>query len=179
MPRSVEKSPQAFRTISEVAELLDVPAHVLRFWETRFPQIKPVKRGNGRRYYRPEDVDLLLGIREMLYEDGLTIRGAQKVLRQKGAKHVIARGAALHEGAGAAQAADAPARPQPAESLPTESLPDQALPDRSAPAAQGAPDPAAGPAPSAPARPDRARVLAVIRKLEALRERLRTDPAAL
>lgn len=84
-----EKSPNAFRTISEVAEALDVPAHVLRFWETRFTQIKPVKRGGGRRYYRPSDVSLIRGIRNLLYDDGLTIKGVQKILRQKGPRHVM------------------------------------------------------------------------------------------
>jgi DNA-binding transcriptional MerR regulator len=84
----VEKSPEAFRTISEVAIELDVPQHVLRFWESRFTQIKPVKRAGGRRYYRPEDVDLLRGIRALLYSDGLTIRGVQKVLKDRGMRHV-------------------------------------------------------------------------------------------
>lgn len=88
----MEKSAQAFRTISEVAKALDVPAHVLRFWESRFTQIKPVKRGGGRRYYRPEDVDLIKGIRNLLYVEGLTIKGAQKVLRDRGVRHVIAVG---------------------------------------------------------------------------------------
>ncbi|MEO1314876.1 MAG: MerR family transcriptional regulator, partial [Pseudomonadota bacterium] len=83
----VRKSPDAFRTISEVAEILDIPAHVLRFWESRFTQIKPVKRGGGRRYYRPQDIDLLRGIRDLLYQDGLTIKGVQKVLRERGTKH--------------------------------------------------------------------------------------------
>ena len=78
------KSPEAFRTISEVAEALDVPPHVLRFWETRFAQVKPVKRGGGRRYYRPEDVRLLRGIRGLLYDDGMTIKGVQKILRERG-----------------------------------------------------------------------------------------------
>ena len=84
------KSEQAFRTISEVSELLDTPAHVLRFWESKFSQVKPMKRGGGRRYYRPEDVSLLRGIRELLYVDGLTIKGVQKVLREQGQKHVAA-----------------------------------------------------------------------------------------
>src|ERR1700748_3097398 len=82
------KSAEAFRTISEVATDLDVPQHVLRFWESRFAQIKPVKRAGGRRYYRPEDVDLLKGIRALLYSDGLTIRGVQKVLKERGHRHV-------------------------------------------------------------------------------------------
>jgi len=88
-----EKSDRAFRTISEVAEVLDTPAHVLRFWESKFSQIKPMKRGGGRRYYRPEDVSLLRGIRELLYVDGLTIKGVQKVLRERGQKHVAEMGA--------------------------------------------------------------------------------------
>jgi DNA-binding transcriptional MerR regulator len=87
-----EKSNRAFRTISEVAEVLDTPAHVLRFWESKFSQIKPMKRGGGRRYYRPEDVSLLRGIKELLYVDGLTIKGVQKVLRERGQKHVAGLG---------------------------------------------------------------------------------------
>lgn len=89
----VEKSPNAFRTISEVSEALEVPAHVLRFWESKFSQIKPVKRGGGRRYYRPTDLDLIRGIRDLLYSDGLTIKGVQKILREKGVRHVMALGA--------------------------------------------------------------------------------------
>ena len=89
-----EKSPDAFRTISEVATNLDVPQHVLRFWESKFSQIKPVKRAGGRRYYRPEDIDLLRGIAKLLYSDGLTIRGVQKLLKDRGLRHVamIGRG---------------------------------------------------------------------------------------
>lgn len=82
------KSASAFRTISEVATELEVPPHVLRFWESRFPQIRPLKRGGGRRYYRPEDVDLLRRIRELLYRDGYTIKGVQKLLRLPGARPV-------------------------------------------------------------------------------------------
>lgn len=84
----MDKSPDAFRTISEVAESLDTPAHVLRFWESRFPQIKPVKRAGGRRYYRPADVALLTGIKRLLHDEGLTIRGVQKILRDQGVRHV-------------------------------------------------------------------------------------------
>src|ERR1700742_1764474 len=87
-----EKSPEAFRTISEVALELDMPQHVLRFWESRFAQVRPIKRAGGRRYYRPEDIDLLRGIRALLYNDGLTIRGVQKVLRDRGSRHVAAVG---------------------------------------------------------------------------------------
>ncbi len=88
------KSAQAFRTISEVADLLDVPAHVLRFWETRFSQIQPVKRGGGRRYYRPEDIALLRGIQDLLHVQGMTIKGVQKVLKERGPKHVLGIGQA-------------------------------------------------------------------------------------
>ena len=86
----MEKSPDAFRTISEVADDLDLPQHVLRFWETRFPQIKPMKRGGGRRYYRPEDVELLKGIRHLLYDHGYTIKGVQKLLKTNGNRFVAA-----------------------------------------------------------------------------------------
>jgi len=84
------KAPDAFRTISEVADELDLPQHVLRFWETRFHEIKPMKRGGGRRYYRPDDIDLLRGIRHLLYGEGYTIRRVQRILREQGAKFVEA-----------------------------------------------------------------------------------------
>ncbi|MEM9734520.1 MAG: MerR family transcriptional regulator [Pseudomonadota bacterium] len=84
------KSEDAFRTISEVAEELDLPQHVLRFWETRFKQIKPMKRGGGRRYYRPDDVELLKGIRHLLYAEGYTIKGVQRILKEQGNRHVMA-----------------------------------------------------------------------------------------
>jgi DNA-binding transcriptional MerR regulator len=80
--RRVEKSAQAFRTISEVASELDVPQHVLRFWESKFSQVRPLKRGGGRRYYRPEDIDLLRRIRTLLYDDGYTIKGVQRLLKE-------------------------------------------------------------------------------------------------
>ncbi|MTH97774.1 MerR family transcriptional regulator [Roseibium sp. RKSG952] len=86
---SQEKSPDAFRTISEVAEDLDLPQHVLRFWETRFTQIKPLKRGGGRRYYRPDDVELLRGIRHLLYGEGYTIKGVQRILKEQGGRFVM------------------------------------------------------------------------------------------
>ena len=85
------KSPEAFRTISEVSKDLALPQHVLRFWETKFSQIKPIKRGGGRRYYRPEDVDLLKGIKNLLYNDGYTIRGVQKVIKENGSKNILFR----------------------------------------------------------------------------------------
>jgi DNA-binding transcriptional MerR regulator len=84
----LDKAPDAFRTISEVADDLDIPQHVLRFWETRFSQIKPMKRSGGRRYYRPDDVDLLRGIRRLLYGEGYTIRGVQRILKEHGIKSV-------------------------------------------------------------------------------------------
>jgi DNA-binding transcriptional MerR regulator len=91
-----EKSPEAFRTISEVAIELDMPQHVLRFWESRFAQVRPIKRAGGRRYYRPEDVDLLRGIRTLLYREGFTIKGAQKVMRDKGQRYVVELGRAAY-----------------------------------------------------------------------------------
>ncbi|MBO6884121.1 MAG: MerR family transcriptional regulator [Marivita sp.] len=84
----MSKSADAFRTISEVAEWLDTPAHVLRFWESKFTQVKPVKRAGGRRYYRPADMRLLGGIKKLLHDDGMTIKGVQKILREQGIKHV-------------------------------------------------------------------------------------------
>jgi DNA-binding transcriptional MerR regulator len=86
----MDKSADAFRTISEVAEELDLPQHVLRFWETRFPQIKPLKRAGGRRFYRPHDVEILRAIRRLLYGEGYTIKGVQRILKEQGARAVIA-----------------------------------------------------------------------------------------
>jgi len=86
---SAQKSLEAFRTISEVAAELEVPQHVLRFWETKFSAVRPLKRGGGRRYYRPDDLELLRGIRALLYADGLTIKGVQKILREQGARYVV------------------------------------------------------------------------------------------
>lgn len=101
-----DKAPDAYRTISEVAEDLDLPQHVLRFWETRFSQIKPLKRGGGRRYYRPDDVDLLKGIRHLLYAEGYTIKGVQRILKEQGPKSVMAVGQGLTQDFGAADEAD-------------------------------------------------------------------------
>jgi DNA-binding transcriptional MerR regulator len=107
----VDKSPDAFRTISEVSEDLDLPQHVLRFWETRFPQIKPLKRGGNRRYYRPDDVALIMGLKILLYGQGYTIKGVQRILKEQGARAVqsVGRGGAVpaalpsdgHDGAAA------------------------------------------------------------------------------
>jgi len=85
----MDKSPDAFRTISEAADDLDLPQHVLRFWETRFPQIKPLKRGGGRRYYRPDDVELLRAIKHLLYGEGYTIKGVQRLFKEQGARAVV------------------------------------------------------------------------------------------
>jgi len=90
----MEKSESAFRTISEASTSLDIAAHVLRYWESKFLQIKPVKRAGGRRYYRPQDILLLAGIKSLLYSEGLTIKGVQKILHEQGIQHVIALGAA-------------------------------------------------------------------------------------
>jgi DNA-binding transcriptional MerR regulator len=109
----VDKSPEAFRTISEVAEEMDLPQHVLRFWETRFPQIKPLKRGGGRRYYRPDDVDLLRAVKQLLYGEGYTIKGVQKLLREQGAA-MVAHGLVGRDGAEATKAAANAAVEKPA-----------------------------------------------------------------
>lgn len=109
------KSASAFRTISEVSDELDVPQHVLRFWETKFSHIKPMKRGGGRRYYRPEDVDLLRRIRDLLYTDGYTIKGVQRLLRQNGVKAVLAgRDDSASEEADDAATAEASPEAEPA-----------------------------------------------------------------
>ena len=102
--RRRSKAPGAFRTIGEVATDLEVPQHVLRFWESKFAQVKPLKRGGGRRYYRPEDVDLLRGIRHLLYSDGYTIKGVQKLLREIGSKSIMESGRSLSGSAAAAAA---------------------------------------------------------------------------
>lgn len=110
----MQKSAAAFRTISEVGEILDVPAHVLRFWESKFSQIKPVKRGGGRRYYRPEDIGLIRGIQHLLYEQGLTIKGAQKLISERGVKSIVKMGTELLANGGAVAKAKTP----PVEAVP-------------------------------------------------------------
>jgi DNA-binding transcriptional MerR regulator len=117
----VEKSPDAFRTISEAADELDLPQHVLRFWETRFSTIKPLKRGGGRRYYRPEDVLLLKGIRHLLYDQGFTIKGVQKILKDQGARAVAAIGS------GGSVDALPPPTPEPLEDEPAMAAPARPL----------------------------------------------------
>jgi DNA-binding transcriptional MerR regulator len=186
----MDKSPEAFRTISEVAETLSVPPHVLRFWESRFAQVKPVKRGGGRRYYRPEDVCLLRGIRGLLYDDGMTIKGVQKILRERGIRHVVGLGT-LPEGD--EEAADAPA---PVEARPSTT----AKPGRPAAKPRPAPQPRPQPRPQpdlfegagggqlaeieAPARAsraappagDKAALRALVAELQALRAIMVADP---
>ncbi len=118
----MDKSPDAFRTISEVADWLGTPTHVLRFWESRFTQVKPVKRAGGRRYYRPADMELLGGIKKLLHDDGMTIRGVQKLLREEGAKHVAALSQSLDidaaPGSQGDAAIDASALPDHSEDAP-------------------------------------------------------------
>jgi DNA-binding transcriptional MerR regulator len=106
----MSKTAEAFRTISEVADDLDVPKHVLRFWEAKFPQVRPMKRGGGRRYYRPEDMELLRGIRHLLHAEGYTIKGVQKILREHGVDHVKAYGRTSAPAAAAATPAEAKRR---------------------------------------------------------------------
>ncbi len=132
-----DKSVDAFRTISEVAEDLDLPQHVLRFWETRFAQIKPLKRGGGRRYYRREDVELLKGIRYLLYVRGFTIKGVQRILRESGSRFVVGVGSgdvasldAMPAAAAAARQADADGAPEETNELP-ETEADASVPHRS------------------------------------------------
>ena len=144
------KSPEAFRTISEVADWLGTPAHVLRFWESRFSQIKPVKRAGGRRYYRPSDMRLLGGIKRLLHDDGVTIRGVQKILREKGVKHV----AALAPDVALPEAAEETARRKPAEPAearkPAAEPAEDARPVSLAPAPQEAANSTAEPAAAEP-----------------------------
>lgn len=106
----MSKSVEAFRTIGEVADELDVPKHVLRFWEGKFPHIRPMKRGGGRRYYRPEDMELLRGIRHLLHAEGYTIKGVQKILREQGIEQVKEAAAANAVMAAEAQSAKARGR---------------------------------------------------------------------
>lgn len=118
-----QKSPEAFRTISEVSTDLDVPQHVLRFWETKFSQIRPLKRAGGRRYYRPDDLDLLRGIRHLLYSDGYTIKGVQKLLREQGSRAVMETGRSAQRAATAprgraANRTRSPVAPPPSEAMP-------------------------------------------------------------
>ncbi len=118
--RAMKKSPEAFRTISEVADWLDVPTHVLRFWESRFSQVKPVKRAGGRRYYRPTDMRLIGGIKRLLHDDGMTIRSVQKLLREEGVKHVAEFSQPLEHEATSAEEIAQFARDEAADAAATE-----------------------------------------------------------
>src|SRR5829696_5929566 len=139
--RAMEKSPDAFRTISEVADDLDLPQHVLRFWETRFAQIKPLKRGGGRRYYRPDDVDLLMGNRHLPQSEGYKIKGVQRILKEDGIRFVQAIGRGE-------QSVEAP----PAGAAPEEPVQDEGTAAVPAPTRQGTT--AAPPSPVRLAPPD-------------------------
>lgn len=147
----MSKSADAFRTISEVAEWLETPAHVLRFWESKFSQVRPVKRAGGRRYYRPADMELLGGIKRLLHEEGMTIKGVQKLLRDRGTSHVAAMSPPLDDLAvpleaeivqlkpRAAAKAEEPPLPAPPAEIPTGALGEMTPPDGSeaGPMAQG------------------------------------------
>jgi DNA-binding transcriptional MerR regulator len=172
----MDKSPEAFRTISEVADTLDVPPHVLRFWETRFTQVKPVKRGGGRRYYRPEDVRLLRGIRGLLYDDGMTIKGVQKILRERGIRHVIGLGT-LPEPEAPPSPAPAP-KPAVVPSNGAHPMPQGDLFDTAPAAVLTAPAAAHTARPlGAPAQPlDKAALKALLAELQALRAVMIADP---
>lgn len=126
----MEKSPEAFRTISEVANELEVPQHVLRFWESKFSQVKPMKRGGGRRYYRPHDIELLRGIRRLLYGEGYTIRGVQKILKEHGVAYVVGGETAAN---GTSETVAKTTGPEPAEPTvaPPAKRPPEPVPDAS------------------------------------------------
>ncbi len=173
----MEKSPQAFRTISEVSSIVQVPAHVLRFWEGKFTQVRPIKRGGGRRYYRPEDVQLLIAIKELLYTEGLTIRGVQKMLREQGVKTLSHRfspdsvamddfGGRADEAAREDDETDDLWNDVPAEGLATEEEDTR----MSEPAMKHTVEPAGDPARAAKMR-------SVLTRLEALRARMVAHPA--
>jgi DNA-binding transcriptional MerR regulator len=122
--KAVDKSPDAFRTISEAAAGMDLPQHVLRFWETRFPQIKPLKRGGGRRYYRPDDIELLCAIKRLLYDEGYTIKGVQKMLKEHGAQALTRPAASPAPG----RASPAARRVEPVMAAPAPEPPPAAVP---------------------------------------------------
>jgi DNA-binding transcriptional MerR regulator len=154
MARASVKSPDAFRTISEAADALDLPQHVLRFWETRFSQIKPMKRSGGRRYYRPTDIALLQGIRHLLYDEGYTIKGVQRILREQGAAHVAGFADKVQP---VAAAPSPPIQPQPKPASPIPPAPTRAAQPPAAP--QAAPAPAMQPSQPLQSRPDPVRAV--------------------
>jgi DNA-binding transcriptional MerR regulator len=163
----MNKSAEAFRTIGEVAEELAIPKHVLRFWEGRFPQIRPMKRGGGRRYYRPEDMELLRGIRALLHAEGYTIRGVQKILREHGIDQVKAaaqRIAAAKSPAAATGAATRKRGRKPIADAAT-AIPNSQTHAKPQPAVE-----------AAPRASPRTQVLAAIRELEIARAILLGQP---
>lgn len=172
---TLQKAQDAYRTISEAAELLDLPQHVLRFWEGKFPQIKPLKRGGNRRYYRPADVDTLLAIKQLLHEDGYTIRGVQKLFKEQGLRQTV-RQALMGEAADDGVADEAAAAPQASSVTQAATAPGMAVLEA------GQPEPLeTGPAVQAPmdveaflaAQPsDRDRLKAVLASLKTLRAHL-------
>lgn len=172
---SPPKSPDAFRTISEVAAWLDTPAHVLRFWESKFSQIKPVKRAGGRRYYRPEDMALLGGIKTLLHDEGMTIKGVQKLLREQGVRSVAARGPdPLADAVAQVQA------PTTIEATPLASAPE--APQQLAGAETPAPVPELGPEPESAAPipfPRAARIVATPRRAAPENPHARSDVATM
>ena len=176
----MDKAPDAFRTISEVADDLDIPQHVLRFWETRFAQIKPMKRSGGRRYYRPDDVDLLRGIRRLLYGEGYTIRGVQRILKEHGVKSVqgLVDGTAAVPSFGAAgdQAMRGGAEADDEEVVVETGDDEDEAPTRQAPSAPRASAPAAAMPANSPAsaarKLDLARLEAALQDLIACRQLL-------
>jgi DNA-binding transcriptional MerR regulator len=184
------KAKDAFRTISEVAEWLDTPTHVLRFWESKFSQIKPVKGAGGRRYYRPADMELLGGIKKLLHEDGLTIKGTQKLLREKGVKYIATLGPSTSDQMPATIAAatlapepvhDAPKAAPVLDMLPLEKTPPSPtfhsdLPDLPA-SFPGIPGRLIGRAPvdASALRARAAQIVPLLGRLEDLRERMRTQ----
>jgi DNA-binding transcriptional MerR regulator len=166
----MNKSRDAFRTISEVAEWLDTPAHVLRFWESKFSQIKPVKRAGGRRYYRPDDMELLGGIKTLLHNQGMTIKGVQKLLRENGIKHVAALGPSPMDTAPVeARPRAEPRMPPRATDAPPAETPDANVVPMAASTASAPPEPAPPADSVAPAEPGnaakRAAVAAFLRDL--------------
>lgn len=193
----MSKSRDAFRTISEVSDALDTPAHVLRFWESKFSQVKPVKRAGGRRYYRPGDLDLLAGIKKLLHDDGMTIKGAQKLLREQGVKHISGLGAAIladqttsakpvevvEEVAApveAVEAAPEPA-PAPAEEADTSNVVTMATAETAAPADEGEAESPTQTFPADPSDSDSkapARIFHLLRKTPAHRVAAHADAIA-
>jgi DNA-binding transcriptional MerR regulator len=171
--RRTQKSDAAFRTISEVAAELDVPQHVLRFWETKFSQIRPMKRGGGRRYYRPEDVVLLTTLRDLLYREGYTIKGVQKLLRESGAKALVTTVQERQERAGPEGASLGPvgfALPEGAESEDSAGDADEERIASATPSTAGDAEPPASPALD---EDHRSEIAAVIEELSALQGLLR------